>query len=194
MSLIAAKIFPNVSRHSNAARAAAECANALNAYNLSRALTAAGVATATTTSKAKTVNSLQYSIAGVQYTKGATDNFWTLSGTTVAAASWQKYLLLIDTSGAASVQEGTQSVVSAASVTWTNISGMSSWAPIISLLSGSKAVVATLTIATDATHTFIPGTTLLGATGITATFADGIDQSLLPSIANQMGTLIGNGG
>lgn len=194
MALIAANIFPNVSRHSNAARAAAEQSNAEAALLLNQPLTAAGVATATTTSKAKTVNTLTYLIAGVFFSKGATDNFWTLSGTTVAASSWQKYLLLIDSSGAASIQEGTQSLVSAAAVSWTNVTGVSRWGPLLSVLNAGKCIVSTLTIATDATHTFVPGTTLLGAAGITATFVDGMDQSLLPLIANTTGTLLGLGG
>lgn len=193
MTLIFSKIFPNVSRHSNAARAAAELANATNAYGLSRALTAAGIARGTTAQKAKIVNTLQYSVAGNQFSKAATDDFWTLSGTTVAVASFQKYLLLIDTAGAASIQEATQSVVNAASVAWTNISGLSAWAPILSVLAGSKAIAGVLTIATDATHTFVPGTTALNGTGITATFVDGIDQSILPNIANQLGTQLGQG-
>lgn len=193
MAFLFSKLFPNVSRHSNAARAAAEMGNAALAYSLSRALTAAGVATATTTSQAKIVNSLQYSIAGRHFVKGATDNFWTLSGTTVLAASFQKYLLLIDGAGAASIQEGVQSIVNAASVGWTNVSALSVWAPFMVALSNTKAIAGVLTVATDATHTFIPGTTLLGAAGITATFIDGVDQSLLPLVANQQGVLIGVG-
>jgi hypothetical protein len=40
------------------------------------------------------------------------------------------------------------------------------------------AIVGVLTVATDSTHTFTPGTTLLGAAGITATYIDGIDISV----------------
>lgn len=190
------KIVPNIPRlvGGSAARAAAELANALAAFDLSCALTAAGCATATTTTQAKTVATLTYTVAGKFFSKAATDNFWTLSGTTVKAASWQKYLLLVDTAGAASVQEGVQSPVSAAAVGWSNVSAAGPWAPLLKVLGSTKAIAGTLTITTDATHTFIPGTTALGATGITATFQDGPDQSILPLAANPSGVIIGLGG
>jgi len=198
MALITSNHHTNVARAS-VARAAAELANAVTVYGLSRALTAAGVAQATTTTKAKTVNSLQYSVGGVQFTKGATDNFWTLGGagsaTVVAASSWQKYLLLIDNAGAASVQEGLQSTVSAASVAWTNISAVSPWAAYIQTLGSTKAIAAVITVATDSTHTFTPGTSVLATgSGLTVTFADGVDQSILPLIGNETGLIFGNGG
>lgn len=174
-------------------RGAAELGNALGAYGLSRALTAAGCATGGTTTKAKTAATLTYTVAGTFYSKNATDDFWTLSGTAVAAASWQKYLLLIDTAGAASIQEGMQSKVAAASVVWTNIAAYSKWAAFLTALGSTKAIAGVLTVATDATHTFTPGTTALDAAGITATFIDGIDQSILPLLAGPTGTLIGNG-
>lgn len=189
--------------HTNAAkgsqaRGAGELANAIAVYGLSRALTAGGVATATTTSKAKTVNTIQYSIGGVQYTKAATDNLWTLgvagSNTTVAVGSFQKYLLLLDTAGAATVQEATQNTVSAATVSWAGISAVSPWAPLIVAVGTTKAIVAVMTVATDATHTFIPGTTLFAATGITTTFIDGIDQSIVPLMGNETSLIVGNGG
>lgn len=188
------KIFPNVSRHSNAARSAAELANAVLLNTLSYVSVAAGAARGTTVAKAKFVNNITYLVNGAFYSKNAADDFWTLSGTTVAANSYQKYALLIDTAGAASIQEATQSLVSADAVAWTNVSGVSAWAPYISILGSTKAIVAGLLIATDATHTFIPGTTALNAAGITATFTDGVDQSLLPLIANTVGTIVGNGG
>src|SRR6185437_15891082 len=124
-------------------------------------LTAAGCATATTTSQAKTTNTLTYLIDGAYKSKTATDNFWTLSGVTVPVASFQKYYLLIDGSGAASVVQGVPASTAAGVV--------------LPFPPQSKAIVGVLTIATDATHTFIPGTTLLGATGITATLNDGFD-------------------
>lgn len=174
-------------------RGAADMANAASAYALSRSLAAAGCDTGGTSTKVKTTNTLTYTVAGVFYSKGATDNFWTLSGTAVAASSWQKYLLLIDTAGDASVQEGTQSAVAAASVVWTNIAAYSAWAPFLTAIGSTKAIAGVLTVATDSTHTFTPGTTALDAAGITATFIDGIDQSILPLIAGPNGTLIGNG-
>ena len=105
-SFITANYHTNEPRASQA-RGAGELGNAFAIYALSRALTAAGVARGTTATKAKIVNTLQFSIGGAQFSKAATDDFWTLSGTTVQASSWQKYLLLIDSSGNASMQEGT---------------------------------------------------------------------------------------
>ena len=128
-------------------------------------LTAAGCATATVTSQAKTTNTLTYTIDGAYKTKAATDNFWTLSGVTVPVASVQKYYLLIDGSGAASVVQGVPASTAAGVV--------------LPFPPQSKAIAGVLTITTDATHTFIPGTTLLGATGITAAFNDGYDPSTL---------------
>lgn len=186
--------------HDNAARASlarksAELANAVTAYSLNFPLTAAGCATATVTSKAKTANTLTYTINGVFKSLVATDNFWTLGGatsaTTVQVNCFQKYLLLVDGSGTATVQEGLQSVTSAATVLWTNVNSFGRFGPILSIWNAGKTVAGVLTIATDATHTFTPGTTLFGATGITATFIDGLDQSLLPLLGNETGLIIG---
>lgn len=126
----------------------------------------AGITIGTTASKVKITNAITYSIDGANLAKGATDDFWTLSGTTVAASSFQKYLLLIDAAGAASVMEGTQSTVSAAAV-------------VLPSLPQSKAVLGVLTVATSAAGTFIPGTTLLSAAQVTDTYIDGFDVSSL---------------
>lgn len=188
--------YPDNAPAQSVARAAANAANAAMLCTLSRGLTAAGVTTGTTTSKAKTVNTFNYTVGGKFFTKAATDDFWTLgvalSNTTVPVSAFQKYLLLIDTTGAATVQEGLLSKVNAAGVAWSNVSAVSPWAPVLSVLADTKVVVATMTIATDATHTFIPGTTLFGAAGITATFIDGMDQSFAPFLANMVGTIFGS--
>lgn len=178
-------------------RALAWQGNAGALFSLNCVYAACGAAQATTTTAAKTVNSAQFTVGGKLFTKGATDNFWVLSGATVPVASFQKYALCVDDSLAASVQEATPSTVSAAAVTWTNVSAAAKavpqnlWAPLATILSSSKAIFAILTIATDATHTFIPGTTALNATGITATFNDGIDPALNPLIYNERGLLLG---
>ena len=192
--------FLNVARGlgNNAGRSAAELANAAVIFELSSAFTAGGAATATVTSKAKTVNTITFTVGGIFFSKAATDNLWTLgaagSNTTVPISSFQKYALLLDNTLAATVQEATPASASAAAVVWTNVSGLSSVAPLIQMLGNTKIVAAVLTIATNATTTFIPGTTLLGAAGITATFIDGIDPSLLPLIGNETGKVVGNGG
>jgi|SRR5882672_2445228 len=176
---------------SDAARGDAQMANAIGVYALSRALTAAGITIATTASKVKTANTLTFTVNGVFYSLNASDDFWTLSGSVVAAASWQKYALLVDTAGAATIIEGNQSVVSAAAVTWTNNGIISPWYPFLNGLGSTKCCAGVLTVATDATHTFTPGSTLLSAAGVTDTYIDGLDQSLLPLLANPVGTLFG---
>lgn len=138
---------------------------------LNDCFTAVGAARGTTAAKAKTVNTATYTIDGVFKTKAGTDDFWTFSGVTVAVSSWQKYLLLIDASGTASILAGTQSTVSAAAV-------------VLPAPPDAKCILAVLTIATDGSTTFVPGTTALNAAGITATFVDGIDAGLIPNLVD----------
>ena len=191
MAFVTAKYDKGVSR-TGVDRGTAQATNAFGVYELSKALTAGGITTATVTSKAKSANTITFTVGGQFYSLAASDNFWVLSGTVVAAASFQKYLLLVDTAGTMSIQEGVQSTVNAAGVAWTNISAVSPYAPFLDTVGSTKCVCGVLTIATDATHTFTPGTTLLGAAGITATFIDGIDQSILPLLGNHAGTIYGD--
>ncbi len=190
MAFVSAKYITDVARF-GVPRATAQFANAMAAFGLGHGYTAPGITIATTASKVKTANTLAFTINGVWYSLTASDDFWTLAGTVVAKASWQKYLLLVDTAGAATIQEGLQSTVSAAEVKWTNVSGISPWAPYLSTVGETKMVAGVLTVATDATHTFTPGTTLLSAAGITDTYIDGIDQSILPFPGDAQGTIYG---
>jgi len=84
--------------------------------------------------------------------------------------------------------------VGLSSVTWGNIAGKANpvnpWAPICTLLSTSRTIFGVLSIA-NTTNPFIPGTTLLGAAGVTATYQPGIDASLFPILANVKGQLVG---
>lgn len=172
---------------------AGAAANAALQYGMSRPLSAAGVTIGTTVQTVKTANTLVFTINGVFYSMNATDDLWVLSGTVVAAASWQKYALLVDTTGASgpSIVEATQSKISAAAVKWTNLGSATPWDPFLSTVGSTKVVVGVLTVATGASTTFTPGTTALDAVGITDTYIDGIDQSLLPLIANGSGTSVG---
>lgn len=172
---------------------AGAAANAALQYSLSRPLTAAGVTIGGTASKVKTGSTLTFTINGVFYSMNATDDLWTLSGTVVAASSWQKYALCVDATGASgpSIVEATQSTVSAAAVSWNNLGTITPWDPFFSIVGSTKVIVGILTVATDATHTFDPGTTDLDAAGITDTYIDGIDQSLLPLIGGSDGTVVG---
>lgn len=172
---------------------AGAAANAALVNTLSRPLSAAGVTIATTATKVKTANTLVFTINGVFYSMNATDNLWTLSGTVVAASSWQKYALLVDTTGASgpSIVEGTQSKVSAAAVTWVNLGYNTPWDPYLSAVGSTKVVVGVLTVAIGSSGSFTPGTTALDDANVTDTYIDGVDQSLLPVIANAVGTTVG---
>jgi hypothetical protein len=137
-------------------------------YAANRAEAAAGCAKATNNTGVKTVNTLSYVIDGAwQATVAATDPAWTLTGGVVPASSWTKWYLLVNAGGSTfSVLQGTVSQVSAASV-------------VMPFMPQSLCVVGVLTLATAAATTFTPGTTALNATGITATFNDGVDPSSL---------------
>lgn len=129
---------------------------------------ALGITTATTTSKVKFANNAVYRFEGVNKTLNATDNFWTLNGPVVAASMFQKWLLGVDVNQAAVIIPSVPATTAAGCVFTSVPQGVS--------------LFGVAQVATDASHTFTPGTTLLGATGITATFWDGYDPSLLTLI------------
>lgn len=126
------------------------------------ALNSAAIAIGTTTTKVKTTATLVFRSAGIFKSLAATDDFWTLSGTTIADGYKNKYLLLVSGAGAASVQEGVQALTAAA-VEFTD-------AQLANIV--GKTVVGVLTVAT-AGATFVPGTTALSAGTVTDTYEDG---------------------
>lgn len=160
------------------------------------------LAIATVTSQVKTTATAPYTVGGSLFSKVATDNLWTLgvagSLTTVAINSWQKYALCIDDVGVATVVEAKQSTVSAVAVTWENVTPLAGtfpknqWAALCAILNASRCIFGVMTVQTT-TGTFIPGTTLLGAAGITTTFKGSIDPSLNPILANERGLVAGIG-
>lgn len=138
----------------------------------------AGTAMATNTTGVKTVNSVTYSIDGVfQTAKGATDNFWTLGGGVLAVNSFRHYLLCIQSGGTALAVASSDA--SATALCRYVASGTPPTLPW-----DAAAIISYCTVATDATHTFTPGTTALNATGITATYADGIDKNIYPVLSD----------
>lgn len=154
----------------------------LNA-RLNMALTACGAATATVTSQAKTVNTLVYLIDGVFKSKAATDNFWTLTGTAVTAGgtgATLHYALCINAAGAASVVQGPTNNAGLQGPNGQILAGSTTvWQPAAAiLLPADVCIAAILKISLTATTVFTPGTTLLGAAGVTSTFTDGMDGSL----------------
>lgn len=126
------------------------------------------VATATVTSQVKTVAVAGYLVGGNLLTKAATDNLWTPVGATFAAGLSNKYLLYLDAAGAATVQEGVPAATLAA-VTFA------------ARPPAGKTVIGVLSVV-NATNPFIPGTTLLGAAGVTATYENGLDNSCLQAL------------
>jgi len=161
---------------SNSGRTTAEGAviqslNALLMQVENAAYAACGSAIATTTSKVKTVNTCPFTIDGVWYSLSGTDNFWTLTGTAVTAATGgatMHYALCVNSSGTASVVQGP-----------TNQGSTTVWTPApANLLPIDIAVIATLKISLTATTVFTPGTTALSAAGVTATYEDGMDATL----------------
>lgn len=177
-------------------RALAWQGNAGALYGLNMVYARPIVATATVTSKVKTTAAVDFVVGGTLFNKAATDNLWTLSGAVVPVSSWQKYLLCVDDAGTATAVECAASSVSAAAVGFGNITPAAKafpqnpWAALISVLAASRCIFGVLTVATNGSTTFTPGTTLLGAAGITATYIDGLDPLLLPLVYNENGSLL----
>lgn len=144
--------------------------NALRKLSENAPYTAAGVAMATTTTKAKTANTLTYTIDGKLLSKAGTDNFWTLSGSVVPDGSRCVFLLYIDSAGAASVVQGPIGTTDAAATV-----------PADTLVE-SKCLVATLKVVCSGT-TFTPGTDNLNKASVTFTFSDGYDGTLVGACA-----------
>lgn len=188
--------FPDQTTLGSPERGDLGLSNALALYAMNRIYATANIGIATTTQKVRTQATATYTLGGVfQTAVSSTDNVWTLSGTAVSASSYQKYLLLWDSTGASgvSIQEGVQSTVGLASVGWTNANAVSAWGPLITLLDAGKVIVGYITVATNSSTTFTPGTTALNAAGVTVTYNNGIDATLLPVIGNLGASIVGSG-
>ena len=83
--------------------AAIRAANYARQQTANAVLSTGTVGIATTVTQVRTGAVLTYKIGGVLKSKAATDNFWTLTGATLADGMTRKYALLIDAGGAASV-------------------------------------------------------------------------------------------
>lgn len=130
-------------------------------------LSVAGLAIGTTTSKAKSVNRVDYTIAGRAYSKAATDDLFTLSGTSLAVNEVCAFYLWLDSSGAASI---TQSAVKKNSTATSGyVEGAFEWP-----LSPTKVCIGMLKVSTAVAATFIPGTTALGASNVTTTYVNAL--------------------
>ena len=153
------------------------------AWNVSTAAVAPPLcATGSTTSKVKTTNTTQMYVNGVVLSLTGTDNLWVLTGGNLAAGSVRKYLLLWDGTTATTVVSVLQCLADqtiAGSLLGTSASALAAcrFGPIPTTTQGPQAVVGILSIV-NLTNAFVPGTTLLGATGVTATYQDGYDQTV----------------
>lgn len=134
------------------------------------------IARGTTAQKVKTVGAVNYLTDGApRAQKAATDDLWTLTGSALAVSSFRKYLLLLDSAGAASVLASTDAAAAADCK--------------FSSFPDGKAIIGWVQVATSAAVTFTPGTTALNGAGITATFGDGIEPTLL-KVLSANGTLL----
>jgi hypothetical protein len=128
-------------------------------------------ARATTASKVKTTNATVTQHSGVANAVAASDNAWTLTGANLAAGFFRRYLLIVDAADAFTVQASSDAATKAA-CTWSGLPG------------DGFAILGILTIQ-NTTNPFVPGTTLLSAAGVTDTYIDGIDDSIIPvSVVN----------
>lgn len=142
--------------------------DATKAFTISSAVTGTGATTTAATvvthvsvQKIATANTLQYAIDGQTYSVAATADI-AVGGDTLPVSSTRWYLVSVDASGnfTATPNQTTQ-----------NVDGTTYTLPVtLPPIPANEAACGAVKVATDATHTFIPGTTALNATGITTTF------------------------
>lgn len=137
----------------------------LNGLASTTIATTPAVTIATTATKVKTTNATVLRIAGALVALGASDDYWTLTGGVLAVSSFRRYLLLSNAAGTASVL-ASDDATTAAGCRW------------VTQPANGLAIVGVVTVATDASTTFTPGTTNLSAAGITDTYIDGWDISV----------------
>lgn len=131
-------------------------------------LSAAGLAEGTNANTYKTTNTLTYTSNGVFKSKGATDNIaMTSTAGTVPPSSAALYGVWIDGSGNLSNSRGP--VVDAADP-----------CPVPSAPAANLTLVGLIKVVTNSSTTFTPGSTDLGAAGVTDTY---FDCSLMPGSA-----------
>jgi len=126
-------------------------------------LTAAGLAEGTNSATFKTVNTLAYTTNGVFKSKGATDNLTFSTGTALAASQACLFAVWIDASGTVTTTQGP--IVAAGDP-----------CPVPSQTTAGTILVGLIKVTTDSSTTFTPGTTDLGASGITDAYSDCMDM------------------
>ena len=113
----------------------------------------------TTAAKVKTVNAIGYIVNGRTYAKAATDDLFTLSGTTMAAGEVCAFWLYLNAAGTASIE---QSAIKKASTTTSTteryVAGAFDWPDPV-----DKCCIGAVVI--TATGAFVPGTTTTAVMG-----------------------------
>ena len=131
-------------------------------------LTSAGLAEGTNANTYKTTNTLTFTINGVFKSKAGTDNVAMTSGIgTVPPSSAALYAVWIDTDGTFSNTRGP--VVASGDP-----------CPVPTQTTANVALVGLITVVTDESTTFTPGSTDLGNAGVTDTY---FNCSVMPGAA-----------
>jgi hypothetical protein len=137
-------------------------------YNLGQAnsgylsLTAAGLAEGTNANTFKTVNTLTFTNNGVFKSKAATDNLVFSAGTALGNSQACLFGVWIDGSGTVTTTQGP--IVAAGDP-----------CPVPSQTTANVTLVGLIKVTTSSAATFTPGSTDLGASGITDVFFDCMD-------------------
>lgn len=118
----------------------------------------AGLAEGTDPATIKTANAVDYVNAGVWKNKGATDNIAIPAGTTVPISSFCKFLVCLAADGTPSITQGNIASTAAAAL--------------LPEIPAGETPIGYFQIATNASATYVPGTTDNGAAGITDTYVD----------------------
>ncbi len=142
--------------------------NNMATAGLTRTFTTGGLAIGSTTTSFQTANTLQYSIAGIAYSKTAADSP-VLTAAQQAAGTYCLYLLSINSAGTMAVTKGESRTTDTA---------------VLPALPASSAPFGAIKIATAGATTFTFGTTALNAGGITATY---YNLSSMPSGPSRIG-------
>ena len=138
-------------------------------YNIEQAnsgylsLTAAGLAEGTNSATFKTVNTLTFTSNGVFKSYAATDNLAFTAGTALAASQACLFAVWITGAGAVSTTQGP--IVAAGDP-----------CPVPGQVTAGTTLVGLIKVTTSSSATFTPGSTDLGATGITDVFSDCMDM------------------
>lgn len=134
-------------------------------YNLEQSyanyvsLSAAGLAAGTTTGTFKTTNTLTYTSNGAFKSKNATDNLTFSTGTALGASQACLFAVWIDASGTVTTSQGP-------------IQTAGDPCPVPSQTKANTTLVGLIKVTTSSSGAFTPGTTGLGASGVTAAYTD----------------------